>query len=402
MNKQKIIIVGAGYGGIKALIQLSTCKDIELLLIDKNSYHYLQTDVYDYIASQITLSDIAIDLYTFCSSFSNVTFIHEEVLRIDFTNNKVVTNSNRYLYDFLILSSGGQTLIPSSIEGLRENFHGIKSLENALLFKQKFEYFIYKKIENEGKCSLDSNFNIVIAGSGLSGVEIAAEMANYAREFFKDTGYLCSGISITLVSSTQTLLASNSLFMQENAEVRLNQLEIKIIKKARVVKVSEDTLWLNNGEKLAMNFLIWTAGITPSDLILKMQVAKNKKEQLEVDQFFRLVEHKNVFAIGDNAALFDPLSKKPLPPTAQTAELSADYVSYNIKRILSNHEPKIKSIRIKGFFASLGGKYGCGELLDFVKIQGFIAYCFKKMIEIFYRKPLQKRCKEGLKKIKES
>ena len=402
MNKKRVIIVGAGYGGIRALSHLSMDENIEIFLIDKNSYHYLQTDVYDYIASQINLSDIAIDLYTFCSSFkNNVTFIHEEVLRIDFLNNKVVTNSNRYMYDRLILASGGQTLLPSSIEGLRENFHGIKSLESALLFKQRFEYFIYKKIESEGQCGLESNFNIVIAGSGLSGVEIAAEMANYAREFYKNTGYLCSGINITIVSSTATLLASNSLFMQQNAEARLRQLEVKIVKNARITKVSQSAVWLNNGDKLDMHFLIWTAGITSSDLVLKMQVAKNRKEQLEIDEFFRLKEHKNVFAIGDNAALFDPISKKSLPSTAQSAEFSADYVAYNIKRIFSNKEPKIQSIRLYGLFASLGGRVGCGELMNFFNVRGFKAYFFKKLIETLYRKPLQRRCKQGLHKIKE-
>ena len=403
MNNKRVIIVGAGYGGIRALTHLCADKNIEIFLIDKNSYHYLQTDVYDYIASQVTLSDIAIDLYTFCSSFgSNVAFIHEEVLRVDFSNNKVVTNSNRYTYDQLILASGGQTLLPNSIEGLRENFHGIKSLENALLFKQRFEYFIYKKIESEGKCALESNFNIVIAGGGLSGVEIAAEMANYAREFYKDTGYLCSGINLTIVSSTAALLASNSPFMQQDAEARLNQLGVKIIKNARIIKVNEDAVWLNNGNKLDMHFLIWTAGITSSDLILKMPVAKNKKEQLEVDEFFRLKEHKNVFAIGDNASLFDPITKKHLPPTAQSAELSADYVAYNIKRVLSNNEPKTQGIKLLGFFASLGGKFGCGELMNFVKIRGLKAYLFKKLIETLYRRPLQRRCKQGLRKMKES
>ena len=401
MHKKRVIIVGAGYGGIRALLHLHNCKDIDILLIERNSYHYLQTDVYDYIASQISLSDIAIDLYTFCSSFKeNVSFIHEEVLRIDFSNNKVITNTNRYAYDYLILASGAQTLMPDSIEGLKDNFHGIKSLENALLFKQKFEYFIYKRIKEEGKCSLDSNFNIVIAGSGLSGVEIASEMANYAKKFYKDTGFLCSSLSITLVSSTQNVLASNSPFMQQYAQKRLDELGINIIKGARITKVEESAVYLNNGQKLDMNFLIWTAGIISSNLVLGMNVAKNKKSQLEVDEYFRLVEHSNVFAIGDNAALFDPVSKKMLPPTAQTAELSAEYVASNIKRIIKNQSLHVKKIEMQGFFASLGGRSGCGEILSHFKFRGFLAYLLKKTIEILYRKPLQKRCKEGSFKIK--
>ena len=402
MDKKKLFIIGAGYAGIRTISNLYKCEDLEIHLIDKNSYHYLQTDVYDYLTSQINLSDIAIDLYTYCASYeTNVTFLHEEVLRIDLDNKKIVTTDNRYRYDYLIIASGAQTLLPDSIEGLKENFHGIKSLENALLFKQKFEYFIYKKIENEGKCSLDSNFNIVIAGSGLSGVEIASEMANYSREFYKDTGYLCSGINITLINSHEKLLASNSAFMQEEAEKRLNELGINIIKNARVTKVTDDCVILNGSQKVDMNFLIWTAGITSSDLVLNMKASKNKKGQLEVDEYFRLKEYKDVFAIGDNAQIFDPLTKDPLPPTAQAATYSADYVSKNIIRELSDKPFQVKSIRIKGFFASLGGRFGCGEVMSFLKFRGKQAYFFKKLIEKSYRFPLHQRCKKGLKKIKE-
>ncbi|WP_345993388.1 FAD-dependent oxidoreductase [Sulfurimonas sp. HSL-1716] len=401
MEKKKLFIIGAGYAGIRAVSHLSKCKDIELYLLDKNSYHYLQTDVYDYLTSQINLSDIAIDLYTYCASYNDaVTFLHEEVLRFDLEKKKIITTKNRYKYDYLIIASGAQTLLPDSIEGLKEHYHGIKSLENALLFKQKFEYFIYKKIESEGKCSLDANFNIVITGSGLSGVEIASEMANYSREFYKDTGYLCSGINITLINSHEKLLPSNSAFMQEEAEKRLNDLEINIIKNARVTKVMEDCVILNNSQKIDMNFLIWTAGITSSDLVLNMDAKKNKKGQLAVDEFFRLIDHKEVYAIGDNADMFDPASDTRLPPTAQTAELSADYVSQNILKEISDKKLQTKSIKLQGFFASLGGRFGCGEVMNILKFSGKKAYFLKKFIEKSYRYPLHQRCKKGLKKIK--
>ena len=401
MDKKKLFIVGAGYGGIRALSHLAKCEELDVHLIDKNSYHYLQTDVYDYVASQISLSDIAVDLYTYCASYNGaVTFLHEEVLRFDLQNKKIITTNNRYRYDYLIIASGAQTFLPASIDGLRENFHGIKSLQNALLFKQKFEYFIYKKIENEGLCSIDSNFNIVIAGSGLSGVEIATEMANFSREFYKNTGYLCSAIKITLINSHEKLLASNSEFMQQSAKKRVDALGINVIQNARVSKVMEDCVILNTGEKVDMNFLIWTAGIVSSTLVQNMDVAKNKKGQLEVDEYFRLSAYKDVYAIGDNANIFDPVSKKTLPPTAQSAELSADYVAANIQRELAGETLETRSITMKGFFASLGGSYGCGEILGKFKFSGKTAYFFKKMIEITYRRPLQKRCKEGLKKMR--
>lgn len=218
MKTNRIYIIGAGYAGIKALTELAKLENVELCLLDKNSYHYLQTDVYDYIAGRVNLADVSVDLYTLCHSFNkNITFLQENVLRIDFDKNKIITDHSRYIYDYLILCSGSQTMLLDSIEGLKDNFHGIKSLGNTLAFKQKFEQNIFNKIQSEGKCSRDSTYNIVIAGAGLSGVEIAAEMADYAKEFYKDAGYLCSNVDITLVNSKEMPLPSNSSFMQKQA-----------------------------------------------------------------------------------------------------------------------------------------------------------------------------------------
>ena len=202
MNKKRVYIIGAGYAGIKALTQLAKIDNIELSLLDKNSYHYLQTDVYDYLAGMVNLADVSVDLYTLCHSFErNITFLQENVLRVDFEKNSIITEHTRYTYDYLILSSGAQTMLLDSIEGLKDNFHGIKSLGNALAFKQRFEQNIFNKLQSEGKCSRESTYSIVIAGAGLSGVEIAAQMADYAKEFYKDAGYLCSNVDIMLINS---------------------------------------------------------------------------------------------------------------------------------------------------------------------------------------------------------
>ena len=400
MKTKRIYIVGAGYAGIRALTQLATIKDVELFLIDKNSYHYLQTDVYDYLAGRVNLADVSVDLYTFCNSFdNNVTFLQENVLRIDCNKNQIITEHTRYTYDYLVLCTGSQTMMIDSIEGLKDHFHGIKSLDHALAFKQKFEQNIFNKIQSEGKCSRDSTYNIIIAGAGLSGVEIASEMANYAKEFYKDAGYLCSNVDITLINSKEMPLPSNSTFMQKHAATRLKQLGVKIITNSHVTKVESKSVTLNHTDKIDMDFLIWTAGVMPSELTNALDVKKSKRGQILVDAFYRLIDCDNVFAIGDNAQLFDPITNNMLPPTAQTAELSASYVALNIKNTLLNKELVKQEIKPKGFLASLGGKYGAAELLGNIKISGLIAYWLKKMVEKRYKNPLHAKCQIGYKKI---
>jgi NADH:ubiquinone reductase (H+-translocating) len=396
MSLKKIYIIGAGYGGIRALTKLSRLKNAEIFLIDKNPYHYLQTDVYDYLTSEVDLNDIAIDLYSLCASFGkHVTFLHQDVLRIDFQAKKIVTYNNRYTYDHLIIASGAQTMIFDTIEGLKDQFHGIKSLQNALAFKQKFEASIFTKIQNEGKCSRESIFHIVIAGTGLSGVEIAAQMADFAKEFYKGTGYLCFNLNITLINSAVNPLPKNSLFLQKTAQKRLEALGVKIITNSHVTKVESDAVILNHTTRIQTDFLIWTAGIMPSVLVQKMDIQKSKHGQIIVDEFFRLPQYPEVFAIGDNAALFNPIDGTPLAPTAQSAELSAEYIAANIKNTLLEKPLQKKAINLHGFLASLGGKYGAAELFGFIRLKGKPAYWLKKLVENNYRAPLQARSKRG-------
>ena len=400
MNKKRVYIIGAGYAGIKALTQLAKIGNIELSLLDKNSYHYLQTDVYDYLAGMVNLADVSVDLYTLCHSFErNITFLQENVLRVDFEKNSIITEHTRYTYDYLILSSGAQTMLLDSIEGLKDNFHGIKSLGNALAFKQRFEQNIFNKLQSEGKCSRESTYSIVIAGAGLSGVEIAAQMADYAKEFYKDAGYLCSNVDITLINSKKMPLPSNSSFMQKQAAKRLRQLGVKIITDSHVTKVEPKSVTLNHTDKIDMDFLIWTAGIMPSKLTNALDVKKSKRGQILVDSFYRLMDYSNVFAIGDNAQLFNPSTNEMLPPTAQTAELAASYVASNINNIIAGKELVKQSIKPRGFLASLGGRYGAAELFESIKLSGFIAYFLKKSVEKNYKNPLRKKCKEGYQNI---
>lgn len=397
MDKKKIIIVGAGYGGIRLARKLAGFDGIEVTVIDQNSYHYLQTDVYDYIANKTNMSDITVDLFTLFASYNGkINFFQEEVIRVDYELKKVITHKNRYRYDYLVLAAGSRTLLPESIPGLKEYYHGIKSFPNALRFKQRFEEYMFRKIETEGVCKVESNLNIVIGGGGLSGVEIATEMSHYATSFYQNTGYLCGGVNIVLINSSDKVLKGLNGFLQDEAMARLEELNIKVLKNKRVTKVEEHSVYLNDGSSVNMDFLIWTGGIRPSDLIKSMNIEKNKAGQILIDEYFRTKKYKDVFAIGDCAEVHDPKNKeRVIPPTAQAAELAAAYVAKNIKNDVSGREMEKGSVKLQGMFVALGGTYGSGVILDTLKFSSKIGFVIKKIIEHFYKHPLKKRCKKG-------
>jgi len=397
IEKRRVVVIGGGYGGVRFIEKMVKQPNIELILIDTNPYHYLQTDVYDFIANKTNFSAIAIDLYTLCASYEGrVTFLQEEVLRIDFTNRSVHTTRSRQRYDHLIIAAGSRTSLPDKIRGLSECYHGVKSLPNAIEFKQKFEEHMFNKIETEGSCRLDSQYHVVIGGAGLSGVEIAAEMADYAKQLYKNTGYLCGGVDIILIASGKTLLPGADPFLQYKARKKLEKLGVKVIYKRRVREVTPNTVTLNDGQRLKTHFLIWTGGIVPPKIIQSLTIDKNAHGQLSVDAYYRLIDYPEVFAIGDCGALFDPKSGEVLAPTAQAAELSAEYVARNLIRHLEGKEMKRESVRLQGMFVSLGGQDGAGVIGKMVRFSGKSAFMMKKAIEKYYYYPLSRRCKKGL------
>jgi len=398
---KKVIIVGGGYGGITAFKHLAGNKDLEITVIDQNPYHFLQTEVYNFIANKYIISDITVDLFSFSVGVgTNTYFVKDKVVDIDFPKNIVHTEHGKYQYDYLILAVGSRTFFPP-IEGLRENSSGVKTLTRSLNFKHQFEQKLLKNIKDEGLCPLDhsGNFNIVVGGGGLSGVEIAAEMAYYARQFFRKAGYICEGVKVTLVEASPRILNGIDDFLVETAMNRLKDLGVEIIKNKKIVKVEQNKVILENTKKINMDFLIWTGGIVGSSLIPKLKLPHNRRDQIIVDDLYRVKDMDNVFAVGDCAEIKDLEEGTPLPPTAQVAVQTGEIVSKHIKNIISGKKPEPKSAKLKGIVAALGGDYGAGVIMDSIKVKGYPAYLLKEMIFLNYKYPLKKTAVKGFKEI---
>jgi NADH dehydrogenase len=388
------VIIGGGYGGIRALESLAKYPSITLTLIDKNPYHNLQTDVYDFIANKVDISHIMIDLPSLCKSFAAVQFICEEVLNIETKYHRIITPTQTIIYDQLILSTGSRTYFPDFIKGLREYAHGVKSIPVALDFKQQFERALLTRIEAQSlACNVES-FNIIIGGAGLSGVEIAAEMAAYANSFYKNGNFGCRGIDVYLIDAYESILYGMDPFLIESAYERLISLGVHVWHNNRIGEVREHDILLDNGESLPYEFMIFTGGIAASALTQHLGFATNAKGHLEVNQYLNIEGFENIYAIGDMAQILSNEGKM-LPPTAQLAERSAEHAAYNILNSLNGKSKKPFRFKNQGVMIALGGEYGAGLLPGGIKVKGYLAYLIKKAISVFYTTPLRRRSAIG-------
>ncbi len=388
-----IVILGAGYGGLRAVEKLIKNQNVHITLIDANPYHYMQTEVYGYIAGKYDICDITIDIKNWCTGFSkNINFVNEEAIDINIKDQEVVTVNQNIKYDELIIATGATTNFPTFIDGLEENTYGVKVLDRAYELKSKFEKIIYKKIRHSG----NTEFNVVIGGAGLSGVEIAAEMAYMSKKITKSSGKKYSDISITLIEAYDSILNGMDQYIIKHTVKRLNSLGIKVMTKSFISTVEKEKIILENGSEINYDFMIFTGGIKATGLNETLDVEKNNLNQFIVDKYLNINGYQNIYAIGDCAQILD-IDGKFLPPTSQIAEQCAQNVAKNIISKMNNKNLEVYSGHIDGMFVALGGRYAVGNILDKFKVKGYLAYLVKKLITKMYHYGLIFRLNNGYK-----
>ena len=393
---KKVLVIGGGYGGLRAIETLAKYQDIAITLIDKNPYHYLQTEAYGYIAGQFDVHDVAIDLKNWCEGFKErVAFIHEEAASINFEQKSVHLNGEDLSYDYLIIATGAQTNFFSFIEGLRENSYGVKNLERAHNFRMEFENLIYKKLQDE-EGSKEGELNIAVGGAGLSGVEVAAEMAYVLDNYSKTIGDTAKEIHIYLIDANDTILPGMGQYSIDNTKKRLEALGVKILTGAFINNVDASYIHFKNGEKLPYSFMIFTGGIKAAALNDTIENEKNSINQLIATSELNVQGQKDVFAIGDCVEIKDSKGNV-LPPTAQIAEKSAEYVAKTIRHRIDGVESQAFDADVEGIFIALGGKYAVGEMFNYIKVKGYTAYLLKKAITYAYYLGLRLRINTGFK-----
>ena len=396
---KRVVIIGGGYAGIYALRELVKNKDIKITLIDKHTYHNLQPEVYDLIANKSNIADVTIDLTTLCMGLNHdyLEYKNLKVRQIDHEKKKIYTEEQEIVeFDYLIMAAGTRTFFPPQIPGLN-NAHDIKKLHWAMFFKQSFENQLFKKIKDEAKKCDDTH--IVVVGAGLSGVEIAAEMAYNSNKIFKRGNFSCDNLKISIISSSVTILPGLGSKLISMSHARLKSLGINIITNTKLTKCEDGYAYLSNGTKINYSFLIFTGGIEASKITDKLDIQKNSKGQLLVNEYLQTNEYENIFAVGDIAEIKNS-KDEIMPPNVTIARISGTIAGKNILNILDK-KPLIKcNPKLEGILIALGGKYAAGNLYGLVHVKGIIAYIIKKYVFLSYRTPLLKLIKLGYSKLK--
>jgi len=214
----------------------------------------------------------------------------------------------------------------------------------------------------------------VVAGGGFAGVETVAALNDFVREALPFYPNLCEDmLRIMLVHSGPAILPELGESLGRYTEKVLARRGVEIRLKTRVKSVTESKVYLADGVSIPSRTLVWTAGTVPSPIISSLPCAK-ERGRLLVNQFLRVPDWPNVWAVGDCAFVPDTRNPgKSHPPTAQHAIREGKVVAQNIAAVLLGRPLKLFSFKTIGLLASIGRRMGVAQVLGF-NFSGFFAW----------------------------
>ena len=371
--RDKIIVIGGGFAGLQFAKKLNGNRTKKLVMIDKVNHHMFQPLFYQVACGRIEPSNISFPFRKIFQRSKNIQFRMTEVKRIIPSENKIITEDHVFHYDKLVIATGCKTNFFGN-QKMENLAFGMKNTQEAISIRNHV-LLTFEKLIIEKSRSDDGNWNIVIVGSGPTGVELAGAFAEMKREILpRDYPRMnFDDLEIILVSSTEKPLAVMSEESQEKSEHYLKDLGVRFISNDRVTDYDGDRVYLSSGNIIPSNNVIWAAGVT-GNIIEGLTENSIKNNRYIVDRYNKIVGFDNIYAIGDIAYMETPKYPNGHPQVANVAINQGKNLAKNfLKKSVNEWQPY--EYDDKGSMATIGKHRAVVDLPKF-KFQGIFAWYF--------------------------
>ena len=354
----KVVIVGAGFGGLRLARKLNNKPGFEVILIDRFNFHQFQPLFYQVATAGLDASNISFPLRKVFHTSKNVRIRLAELKQVLPAENKIITDTEEINYDALVLATGADTNFFGNTQIAGHAFP-MKSTVEALQLRYRLLQNFEKALTVTDSEELQRLMNIVVVGGGPTGVEVSgalAEMRKYVLpkdypelDFSKMNIYLLEGAGKTLAAMSE----KSSIQSQQYLE----KLGVTVMTNALVKDYDGKNVLLNNGEQIIAGTMIWAAGIKGNvpDGVDKSLIARGNR--ITTDRYCRVAGYNNIYAIGDLAYMETPKYITGHPQVAPVAMQQADLLAGNLKLIERKSNPEQQyefEYKDKGSMATVG------------------------------------------------
>ncbi|WP_048601643.1 NAD(P)/FAD-dependent oxidoreductase [Rubeoparvulum massiliense] len=381
-NTSKIVILGAGYGGLMTALRLEKqlhYHEAEVTLINKHEYHYITTHLHVPAAGTGHHDQVRVDVETLINT-NRTNFIRGTVSDIN-KEEKVVhlEDGTEVPYDYLVIGLGSEAET-FGIPGMLEHAFLIRSINSVRKLRQHIEY-MFSRYNNEP--DHPEYLTFVIGGAGFTGIEFVGELADRIPKLCKQYDVDPHLVKIYDIEAAPTIMPGFDQELVDYAKDVLEKKGVTFITNTPIKQCFADGVVLANGQEIKAGTIVSTLGVRGNHLI-EAAGFEVMRGRVKVDEYLRIPGHEEVFVVGDNALIINEESGRPYPPTAQIAVQQGETVALNLAKLVRN-DATLEAFKyhFKGTVASLGKGEGIG-FMGKRKFFGSTAALMKKLIDARY------------------
>src|SRR3954447_13145714 len=326
----RVVIVGAGFGGLEATYRLAGAP-VSITLVDRRNHHLFQPLLYQVATASLATSEIAWPIRYLLRSRHEVTTLFATVNGVDAQAKRVLLDDADVLpYDTLVLATGARHAYFGHDEW--EPFApGLKTLEDATTLRRRI-LVAFERAERETDPERRAGlFTFVLICAGPTGVEMAGTIADLARDTLPSDfrNIDTSKARVVLIEAGPRVLAGFPDDLSAYAQRSLEQIGVEVMLEQPVTECTADGV-VYGGKKLEAKTIIWAAGVRASRAAEWLNVPADRAYRVQVKPDLTVPGHPEIFAIGDTVTIADP-DGKPVPGIAPAAKQQGRYVAALIK-----------------------------------------------------------------------
>nr|MDH3153376.1 NAD(P)/FAD-dependent oxidoreductase [Bacillus licheniformis] len=381
LNKPKVVVLGAGYGGLMTVTRLVKkigINEADITLVNKHNYHYETTWMHEASAGTLHHDRCRYQIKDVINT-SRVNFVQDTVKKIDKEGKKVVLETGELSYDYLVVALGS---VPETfgISGLKEHAFSISNINSSRQLREHIEYqFATYNTEAEKR---PERLTIVVGGAGFTGIEFLGEMANRIPELCREYDIDRQQVRLICVEAAPSVLPG---FEPELVDYAVNYLEGKGVEfkiGTAVKECTPDGIIVGKDdqtEEIKAGTVVWAAGVRGNPIIEESGF-ENMRGRVKVKPDLRVEGHDDIFVIGDCSLIINEETERPYPPTAQISMRQGETCANNLAALIHGKETETFSFDNKGSVASLGEHDAIGVAFG-RKMTGTTASMMKKIID---------------------
>ena len=376
-TRPKVIIIGAGFGGLYTTKTLAK-QDVDVLLIDRRNFHLFTPLLYQVATCALDPSEIAYPIRSIFRNQDNVRFLLGEVTDIKHAEKSIIVKTNgrsrEEHYDYLVVAAGTVTNYFGN-DAIRLRGFGLKDLSDAVTLRNHILKLFEKATWSDDQSLRDALTTMVVVGGGPTGLETSGALSElYSKvlkqEFDKGTSLK---VRVILVEAIDRLLAPYPERLQESAKKQLESLGVEVIVSQAVEEVGEDYVRLSNGDVINTYTLVWSAGVKGSPVASLLDVELARGGRIPVSDTLEVIGRNDHFAVGDISYIPDE-NGNAYPQIIPVAQQQGKLIAKNILHRMRGEAEQSFTYSDPGIMATIGRSRAVAYLYNRVQLSGYFAW----------------------------